>query len=498
VTDPAGPDDSISAVLIRGEADILAGYANSTDVDLVRGSAALQSDQTWTVVAYVTESGLADVQAAGLPVTPLADSAALQARWNALQSPGDGHVRAADGVPNYKKSAEIDGALQNLALTYSSTCGTFTLNHQAWGGAKVRAVRIQAGTTSLTPVLFTGGMHARELVPPDALLSFCDKLLSADRAGTPITYPDFTDDGGAVYKGYTVSNAAVSKILNSFSLFVVPCVNPDGRDFALGTDPQWRKNRRPDATCPGVDLNRNFPIAWDADTFFTPTAALKVSSSKAPCNKNFRGYTLAPPPSPSGAEPETQNLIELVAGESIQYLVDVHMFGRTVLYPWGMDTNQSTVMGQNFHEPAWDGKRDGPAGTAYGEYLPDNILDPRGRLLTRLATLADAMVREIAKSAGTDSTALARSLYSAEQSVLFGAAAGVFDDYTFGQQFLNPAPATPATATCAFTLECGHEAYIGDDDEEDDDGGFAPLFATQYPKVEREVHAALFGLLAAI
>ena len=25
----------------------------------------------------------------------------------------------------------------------------------------------------------------------------------------------------------------------------------------------WRKNRRPHNDCPGVDLNRNFPFAWD-------------------------------------------------------------------------------------------------------------------------------------------------------------------------------------------------------------------------------------------
>jgi murein tripeptide amidase MpaA len=497
VSSPGGPDGPISSYLIGGAGNVIAGYSNSNDVDLVRGSAALQSDQTWTVVAYVTESGLADLQASGLTVTLLADSAALQARWDALPDQADG-IRAADAAPNYRRSAEIDSALRTLALTYPTTCGTFVLNHPTWGGASVRAARIQAGTTSLTPVLFTGGVHAREMAPPDALLSFCDKLLTAYATGTGITYPPFTYNGAA-FSGYTVSNAAVSKILNTYSLFVVPCVNPDGRDFVLsGKDSahtQWRKNRRPDATCPGVDLNRNFPFVWDADKYFTPAAAQDVSSSKDSCNKNFRGYTLAPPPGPTGPEPETQNLVELVAGQSIQYLVDVHMFGRTVLYPWGMDDAQTTVVTQNFANPAWDGKRDGPDGPVYGEYLPDSNADPRGRLLTRLSTLADAMVREIAASVGTDGIARARSVYTAAQSVLFDSTAGTFDDYTFGQQFLNQALAT----TCAFTLECGHEPEKdSDDDTDDNDGGFAPLFTTQYPKVEREVHAALFGLLAAI
>jgi hypothetical protein len=381
----------------------------------------------------------------------------------------------------YKDSSAIDTALQGLATQYGNTCGKFYLNQSTYGNLQVPAVRIQAGDdVNQVPVLFTGGVHARELAPPDALLSFCDKLLDADFTGMDIIYPPFTDASGTSYDQYIVSASTARNILKNFVLFVVPCVNPDGRDFVVSaTTPaqsQWRKNRRPDP-CIGVDINRNFPFVWDVDTYYLPSAITGVQVSKKPCNLLFRGY--------STPEPETQNLIDLVAAQRFQYLVDVHMSGRTILYPWGMETDQSTDSSQNFSNTIFDGKRDGPFHSAYGEYLPNSATDPRGELLTRLSQLAGAMVAEIKKSAGSNSSAITRSTYTAKQSVLAGPTTGAFDDYTFGQQFLYPSLKT----TCAFTLECGREP---------DDGGFAPNYVTQYPKVEREVHAALFGLLNAI
>jgi hypothetical protein len=396
----------------------------------------------------------------------------------------------------YKTSTSIENALQGLASSYPNTCSQFYLTQSTHEQVRVPAVRIHAGAQSLTPVLFTGGVHARELVPPDTLLSFCNNLLWAYDNGSDVIYSDFTDTDGNPYDQYIVDNSTVKTILENFSLFVVPCVNPDGRNFVLSaSDPahkMWRKNRRPDPTCPGVDINRNFPFVWDADTYYAPSVVSTINTSKNPCAYNFRGYTQAPSPN-TGAEPETQNLIDLVAQQRIQYLVDVHMSGRNVLYPWGMETDQSTNASQNFSNSSFDRNRDGLTGSAYGEYLPNNATSPRGQLLDRLAQLADSMAAEVTNSAGSDPTAIGRSTYIAKQSVLLAPTTGAFDDYTFGQQFVNTSLAT----TCAFTLECGFEGG-NPNDPDDRDGGFAPDFDTQYPKVEREVHAALFGLFKAI
>jgi hypothetical protein len=352
------------------------------------------------------------------------------------------------------------------------------------------------------PVLFTGGVHPRELVPPDALVSFCDRLLTAFAGNQDVSYQPFADPSGVVYQDYVVSAARIRSILDRIDLYVVPCVNPDGRDFTLSSNAklqrEWRKNRRPDPGCPGVDLNRNFAITWDSETYFSSTAAPKAHVSDQPCSELFRGYTDARPPLIHETEPETQNLIDLVAEKGIAFLVDVHMFGRTILFPWGMETNQSNDLTKTFINPLFDrtpgnpnGGRDGLTGTAYAEYLPDTFVDPRGQLLTRLIVLADTIAAEISRSAGSDPTAIARSVYTPKQSVGLYPTTGAFDDFTFSRQFLDPALDNIHT----FTLECGNEIAA---DPNDDDGGFWPDSVTQFPKVEREVHAALFGLLSAI
>ena len=494
----SSPDDPVSAVLFTGSAESMGPLATTKNINLVRGSTVPQDDDTWTVIAYPTQSAISDLQTrdSGINVAILAEPEELQDRWSAVPVPAESHDLT------YKNSSQIDSAVNNLVSSHRTTCGRLDLDNPTYNNITVPALRLQANPQSTIPVLFTGGVHGNELVPPDALLSFCDNLLTAFDAQRGVDYLPFTDGSGTTYASFTIDKAAVARILNTFTLFVVPCVNPDGRDYSLsGQDKAhklWRTNCRPpdgNDQCGGVDINRNFPIAWDADIYFSPAAIPDVNTSKDPCDAIFRGYTQAPPPNAQSTEPETQNLINLVAQQRIQYLVDVHMLGRTVLYPWGMDWDQSTDQSQTFFNTAYDGKRDGKKGSAYGEYVPNSSSLARGQLLDRLRELADAMVTAIGGSvAGSSPTAIARSIYTAKQSVGLYPTTGVFDDYTFAQQFLNLASAT----TYAFTLECGYEKKPSTGSGADDDGGMTPNLTKQYPKVEREVHAALFGFLAAI
>ena len=241
-----------------------------------------------------------------------------------------------------------------------------------------------------------------------------------------------------------IPNATINAILDNCDLYVLPCANPDGRDFVLASSAQlnkmWRKNRRPDPQCPGVDINRNFPIAWDQDIYYSPSAALKVNTSKDPRNNDvFRGYTLAPPPLGPAIEPETLSLIELVTQTGITYPVDVYMYGRIIMYPWGIEQNQFNDQTQNFLNPAFNFQRDGVVpNTTYAEYIPDNVVDARGPLHSRLKTLASSMATAIIASAGSDATAIQRSIYTPQPSSLLYPTTGAFDDFTFSRQFIDP------------------------------------------------------------
>lgn len=355
-------------------------------------------------------------------------------------------------------------------------------------------------TSRKIPALFIGGVHAREWVPPDALLSFAEKLAEAKTLARDIVYPRFESNGvpyenpsnGAHDKApYVVAAADVAAILRRFDIIVLPLVNPDGRWVSVTAPKEnaenrlWRKNRRSAVagSCLGVDINRNYDIAWDFQRYYDTAAASRVKASTKPCAGTFHG------PSPL-SEPETRNVANLIDAEKVEVFVDVHMTGRSVSFPWGMETNQSTERAMSFGNTAFDGKRDGVAGTAtrYGEFV-DNDLN------NLLADLGLAMAKEIVDSAGASPVARRRSTYAVSQSAGMEGDGetytGVADDYAFSRQF-----AAGVDRRCvAFTIECGLTKSQNPDNPDEDEGGFQPSYTDVYPKIEREVHAGLFGLL---
>jgi len=89
-------------------------------------------------------------------------------------------------------------------------------------------------------LLYTGTIHAREWIGNELGLAFIDYLLTQ----------------------YNV-NPRVIDILTKNTLYIVPCLNPDGFEYSRKHFSFWRKNRRDngDGTF-GVDLNRNFSVGY--------------------------------------------------------------------------------------------------------------------------------------------------------------------------------------------------------------------------------------------
>ena len=149
----------------------------------------------------------------------------------------------------YLNVDEIESALQNLAAGYPATTELITVPNLTHEGRPGHVLRLGgAANSEQDSVLMLGGMHAREWVPPDALISLAADLLEAFDLGT-----------GLVYGGKSFAASDIREVMEAMSVFVYPCVNPDGRHFSQTADAQWRKNRRPNAGgCVGVDINRNF------------------------------------------------------------------------------------------------------------------------------------------------------------------------------------------------------------------------------------------------
>ena len=94
-----------------------------------------------------------------------------------------------------------------------------------------------------------------------------------------------------------------------------------------------------------------------------------------------------------------------------------------------------------------------------------------------------------ATQAGSDPRARRRSLYTVKQALGLYPTTGTSDDWVLGRAL------TAGASAHAFTLECGIDQ--APDDPLDDEGGFHPDYRLKFPKIEREVHAAVLALCRA-
>lgn len=143
-------------------------------------------------------------------------------------------------------------------------------------------------------LLLQGTLHAREWIGVELLTAFLQFVMSR---------VDF--------------DPSIEKLLKTTTLYVIPCVNPDGYEFSQNFNSQWRKNRRRNSDGSfGVDLNRNFPI------FFKKTFEM---------NKSTYGGTHPL------SEPESQALAQFVEEHpNITIALDYHSQGNVFFSrsPW--------------------------------------------------------------------------------------------------------------------------------------------------------------------
>ncbi len=155
-------------------------------------------------------------------------------------------------------------------------------------------------------MLYTGTVHAREWIGNELAVSFISFLLS----------------------NYN-SNPQVLKTLTKNTLYIVPCLNPDGFEYSRTHFSFWRKNRRNngDGTY-GVDLNRNFNIGYQKST--------DTSSNVYSGPKPF-------------SEPETTAMKKFVdSRDNITIALDYHSQGN-VFFPAHKFNHESEIEGTDLN-----------------------------------------------------------------------------------------------------------------------------------------------------
>lgn len=317
-------------------------------------------------------------------------------------------------------------------------------------GRPIRAIRIRAGAGDRNGALLIAGTHARELINPDCLVGLAFKLCWA-----------YDNDVGLIFGGKEWSSVEVRLLVEGMDIFIVPNVNPDGREFVQKTPGpldhhKWRKNRRTNADGTiGADLNRNFDFLWK----WTIGNTSSVSSKDT-----YKGDAVF-------SEREARNVRDFLnARPDITCFVDVHSYSELILYPWGDDKNQSADASKNFLNPTWDGLR-GFKDDAYGEWVPG--VD-HAKYVDRANKVRDAIA------------AVRGRTYTVQQGFDLYGTSGASSDYAYSRYFRGP-----RRKIWALAIETNRRPVLGEDDEM---YGFQPPFPDALQVME-EVQAGLIQFM---
>jgi murein tripeptide amidase MpaA len=338
--------------------------------------------------------------------------------------------------------------MSSLAGMLPSLCTRAELANPSIQGRTMHALRLAAGGgTGRRGVLIVGGLHARELMNPDAIVELLRDLILAYIRGRGVTY------GGRSWSAFDIK-----VMIETLDIWMIPCVNPDGRQRVMDGDGLWRKNVRdnPGTSCEGVDVNRNFDIAWGITT--AVTSCDPCSSSQTYCG------------SAAFSEPEARNIWDFCDSHQINVFVDVHSFKELVLYPWGHAVTQTINPLQNFKTLTSGTCRplDPPT---YREYMrPSDLL--------RFQTVSQRIVDSIRAVRGRN--------YTPEpiHSVYPTGASGTSSDWIYSRHIRDPG----LHKTYAFAFETGPDTGNLTDD-------FHPSDPNKLSLIKQDAKAAMLTLI---
>lgn len=204
----------------------------------------------------------------------------------------------------YHESDEIAAELGRISEDYPNITQLLAIG-QTYEGRNILALRI------------TDNPLEEEADEPDVLIMGAHHANELPSAEVPMFITEFL-------VGNYESNSTVSELVDARDIWIVPLVNPDGRDYALNSDPSWRKNRaRIDANGDGilegtgVDLNRNYGHLWGLE------GASDIASASNYCGPS------------AFSEEETGAIKALAEGQNFELSLSYHTYGQLVYYPWG-------------------------------------------------------------------------------------------------------------------------------------------------------------------
>lgn len=192
-----------------------------------------------------------------------------------------------DTYPTYEKiSAELgDLASANAGLVTMSSVG------RSYEERDIPAVTIGAPDGTKSELLLVCGLQPRAWVAPVTCVNLARRL-AADYASDP----------------------QLAALIDAHPVHIVPVLNVDGYVYTHNDNRQWAKNRMPDGTCTGVNLDRNFGVGFGS------------GASTSPCSDTYMGRS-------AFSAPETAALRDFVATRNAKAAITFDAPDQQVLYP---------------------------------------------------------------------------------------------------------------------------------------------------------------------
>lgn len=203
-------------------------------------------------------------------------------------------------IVNYKKAytaAQVRKDVKTLQQTYSSLIKTDVIGYSV-KGSPIPLIKLGRGEKK---TFVAAGIHSREYLTIGFTMRCVEEYAAAYYSKTG-KYGDYD----------------MVKLLDEYTLYIVPMSNPDGLDIVTNKKKTLYDKSYKDETykrnANGVNLNRNFPFCWD-----------KVTDGKTTKYENYKGKSAA-------SEPETQALMALCENNNFEWLYSMHLYGNNVYW----------------------------------------------------------------------------------------------------------------------------------------------------------------------
>ena len=222
---------------------------------------------------------------------------------------------------DYPSVEDIIDKMNNVASAYPEIAKVIDLTTHynkpaTFEGRHLYAIKISdnvAEEEDEPDILIVSNHHAREISTPVIALHAIDQFTTK--------YP---------------ADKRIREAVENYEIWIAPTWNPDGYNYAINENPDWRKNRLVFETDHngilgiGVDLNRNYPHLWNSGLGNWPGVE--------DITKDSSGTYIGPW---GASEVETKTMIAFANDQVFEKLLDFHSYGRDVVFGYCGDDDSN-------------------------------------------------------------------------------------------------------------------------------------------------------------